>query len=387
MKFFDYNSRAVLGLSFGHFSIELYASLLVPLYPLITNNLGINLAKISAIIALGHFLASFSQPYFGHISDKLTHRIFMVWGLVVASLFIPFSIKYNNAVFFMTCLLIGMLGNAFFHPQSSTLMKNFNKDNPKIARNMGIFLGLGTIGYALGPYISSYCVEKWGLNNLLYLSFFGVITAIFMFFVVPKMPREDAISKEKFLVEIKEIFKNKICLILIFVSFMKSLVSICFGTYTPFLLEKYGFSLNSTGIIITLFFLAGGIASMTSSKFEKYLKTKGVIAVSMLLVLPFTLMFLGFLPYNKIIAIFSLLIIGYSILMSVGIILVQAQKAMPKHTGVISGAIQGASWGLGALCLFPLGTMAQYLSIETVMLLVAVFAFLTGLFCLRTKSF
>ena len=386
MKFFNYNLRALLGLSCGHFSIEIYASALVPLYPLITNHLGINLAKISCIIALGHFVASILQPYFGYISDKLNHRIFMVWGLVVAALFIPFSIKYNNTYFFMTCLLAGMLGNAFFHPQSSTLMKDFNKNNPKIARNMGIFLGLGTIGYALGPYISSFCVENWKLNNLIYLSIIGLITAVFMFFIVPKIPKKEAIQKKDFREEMKEILKNKTCSILIFISFMKSLVSICFGTYTPFLLEKFGFSLNSTGLVITFFFLSGGIASMTCSKFEKYLTTRGVITTSMISILPLTLLFLGFLPYSKILAIISLMLIGYSILMSVGIILVQAQKAMPEYTGVISGAIQGAGWGLGALCLFPLGALAQSLGIEIVMLFVAFCAFLTGLFCIKTKG-
>ena len=139
MNLFNYNNRALLGLGFGHFSIEIYASLLVPLYPIITKHLDMDLAKRSIVIALGHFLSSMLQPYFGFISDKLKHRIFMVWGLVTGALFIPFSIKYNNVLFFTSCLLIGMIGNAFFHPQSSTLMKEFNKDNPKISKNMGIF--------------------------------------------------------------------------------------------------------------------------------------------------------------------------------------------------------------------------------------------------------
>ena len=116
MKIFSTDNRALAGISSGHFSIELYTTLLVPLYPMITLNLGINLAKISFIIAIGHFVASMLQPYFGFISDKQTHRIFIVWGLIIAALFIPFSIKYNNALYSSLCLLIGMTGNAFFHP-------------------------------------------------------------------------------------------------------------------------------------------------------------------------------------------------------------------------------------------------------------------------------
>lgn len=386
MNLFNYNNRALIGLSFGHFSIEIYASLLVPLYPVIVKHLDINLAKISLIIALGHFLASMLQPYFGFISDKLQHRIFMIWGLVVGAFFIPFSIKYNNALFFASCLLVGMIGNAFFHPQSSTLMKEFNKNNPKIAMNMGIFLGLGTIGYALGPYISSFCVDRWGLNDLIYLSLVGIIYAIFMYLYVPKIPKREIKNKGSFLNILKEILKNKTCMILVYISTIKSLVSISFGTYIPFLLEKYGFNLNHIGLIVTLFFISGGIASMTSARFEKYLTTKGVIATSMLGILPLTILFLISLKFNKTIAIISLSLIGYCILMSVGIILVQAQKAMPKYTGVISGAIQGVGWGLGAIFLPFMGILGQNFGVDKILIIVAIISFSMGIYCVKSKS-
>ena len=93
---FSKEKRALFGLSFGHFNIDLYAALLVPLYPLITSKLGINLALISSIIALGHLVSSMMQPVFGFIADKLRHRVFMVWGLVLASIFIPLTIKTNT---------------------------------------------------------------------------------------------------------------------------------------------------------------------------------------------------------------------------------------------------------------------------------------------------
>ena len=51
-------NKAIFGLSFGHFALDLYAAMLVPLYPLITDKIGINLALISSIIALGHLVSS-----------------------------------------------------------------------------------------------------------------------------------------------------------------------------------------------------------------------------------------------------------------------------------------------------------------------------------------
>ena len=105
MNIFKKEKRAILGLSLGHFSIDLYAALLVPLYPIITSKLGINLASISAIIALGHLVSSMLQPLFGFIADKLKHRTFMVWGLIFSSVFIPLAVKTPSVALFLTCLL------------------------------------------------------------------------------------------------------------------------------------------------------------------------------------------------------------------------------------------------------------------------------------------
>ncbi len=385
MKFFNREQRALFGLSFGHFNVDLYAALLVPLYPLITSKLGINLAVISSIIALGHLVSSMMQPVFGFIADKLRHRIFMVWGLVLASVFIPLTIKTNTVYIFSLFLLLGMVGNAFFHPQVSAMIKDFNKNNPNLSRSMGIFLGLGTIGYAIGPYVATFLVENLGQNALLYMIIPGILSSIFIYFVVPKMPSKDCYIKENFFFIMREIIKNKTCMFLMFVSVIKSAVSISFGTYIPFLLKSNGFNLSQTGIIVTLFFIAGGIATIVSSKIEKYLNANGVVVLSFLSILPLTVSFLALLKSSKILAVILFILTGFFILLSVGIILVHAQKAIPKYTGVISGVMQGFSWGLGALFLAPLGFIGQNFGVDKILVLMALLAFIVGLYTAKNK--
>lgn len=377
--------RAISGLSFGHFSVDLYAALLVPLYPVITTKLGINLALISSIIALGHLVSSLMQPLFGFISDKLKHRTFMLWGLIMSSIFIPLAIKAPNVALFLTCLLLGMIGNALFHPQVSALVKEFNKNNPSLSSDMGIFLGLGTIGYAIGPYISTTIFNNYGENALLYLALIGIFCAIFMYFFVPKKPKSEIQNKGNFFKIMFEILKNKTCMFLTFISTLKSALSISFGTYIPFLLKEKGFSLNEIGLIVTLFFISGGLATIYSSKIENKIGAKGVIVLSFVSVLPLILGFLSILNYNKILACVLFILTGFFILLSVGIILVQAQKAAPKNIGVVSGVMQGFSWGLGALALAPLGVIGQNYGIDKILILMATIGFIVGLSTIKTK--
>lgn len=385
MGFFSKEKRALFGLSFGHFNVDLYAALLVPLYPLITSKLGINLALISSIIALGHLVSSMMQPVFGFIADKLRHRVFMVWGLVLASIFIPLTIKSHTVYLFALFLLLGMVGNAFFHPQVSALVKDFNKNNPDLSRSMGIFLGLGTIGYAIGPYIATFLVENFGQNALLYMIIPGILSSIFIYFFVPKMPPKDCYIQENFFFIMKEVMKNKTCMFLMFVSVIKSAVSISFGTYIPFLLKTNGFNLSQTGIIVTLFFISGGLATIVSSRIEKYINANGVVVLSFLSILPLTVAFLALIKTYKILAVILFILTGFFILLSVGIILVHAQKAMPKYLGVISGVMQGFSWGLGALFLAPLGFIGQNFGVDKILILMASIAFAVGLYTAKNK--
>lgn len=385
MNILKKEKRAILGLSLGHFSIDLYAALLVPLYPIITTKLGINLASISAIIALGHLVSSMMQPLFGFIADKLKHRTFMIWGLVFSSVFIPLAVKAPNVALFLTCLLLGMIGNAFFHPQVSSLVKEFNKNNPDLSRDMGIFLGLGTIGYAIGPYISTSIFNKFGENAFLNLSLLGIITAIFIYFFVPKKPQKESENKGNFFKIMFEILKNKTCMFLTFISTVKSAVSISFGTYIPFLLKNQGFSLSEIGIIVTLFFISGGVATIFSSKIENKIGANGVVILSFITILPLVLGFLYSLNYNKYLACALFILTGFFILLSVGVILVQAQRSIPEHTGVVSGVMQGFSWGLGALFLAPLGIIGQNYGVDKILILMGIIAFIVGLLSIKTK--
>lgn len=375
------NKKAITTLSLGHFVVDLYASCLVPLYPFIVDKLGINLATISLIISIGHLASSMMQPLFGFLADKTKHRFFMFWGMVFGSIFIPLATSMNSVWLFGLFLIFGIGGNALFHPQVTTLITTFNHDNRELSKYVGIFLGSGTIGYALGPICSSSLVQKFGVSSMGYLAIIGLITAILMYYMVPKIPLKSLKkTKESFLNIMKEILSSKKMLNLTFISIVKSTVGISFGTYMPFLLTKHGFSLEQIGLIITLFFTFAGIATIYSSKIEAKIGAKNVIRASFLTLLPMTALFIWLFNVNKILAVIFFILTGFFVFLSVSVTLVLAQKFMPQHKGTISGVVGGFSWGLAALTLAPLGLIAQVAGVPVILILVTIVAFLTGIF-------
>ena len=367
----------------GHFVADLYASAIIPLYPLITQKLGITIASISLIISLGHLVSSMFQPLFGFFSDKMKKRAFMINGLIMGAIFIPLTIIAPNSFLLCLFLMLGMCGNALFHPQVTSLVKTFCYNNPNVSRYMGLFMGLGTIGYSLGPIISSNLVDKFGNHALLYITLIGLMTAFILYFEVPKIPKE-AInnSGESFFVVMKDIIKNKTVMILVLIAIVKSGVSISFGTYIPFILKDYGFNLKDIGLIVTIYYALSGVSMITSAKLEEKVGATNLIRISFFTILPLTILFKYIMEINPILGVIIFIISGYFIFLSVSVTIVAAQKIMSKHSGVISGVMQGFSWGIGAMCLAPMGYIGDKIGVIWILIIMSFVALITGIFAL-----
>ncbi len=378
-------TRGLFGLSLGHYVLDGYAAILIPLYPLIAQRLNINIATMSTVIAIGYSISSILQPVFGYISDNINKRFFMFFGLLLASIFMPLGYIASNACVLTICLLLGMLGNAFYHPQVTKMIKDFYKDNQKLSLAIGVFLGLGTIGYALSPYISTFIAQKFPYENYVYISLIGIILSFFMLFFVPKISKIEEKTTVNFIEAIKEIMLNKPCMFLAMITVIKAALVMSFGTYIPFLLNKFGFSVINIGLLVTLFYVAGGISMIVSSRFEKYLKLKGMIALSYLPLLPLIIAFLVSIKYSKVFASIILILIGFFVLLAAGVVLAHAQRTTTKFVGIISGIIQGLTLAIGSMLLIPFGYIGQQFGVEVVLILIAFFAFIASIYTLKTE--
>ena len=377
--------RGLLGFSIGHFVLDGYAAILIPLYPFIAQRLEINIVTISFVIAIGHSISSILQPVFGYISDNISTRFFMFWGLILASVFMPLGYIAPNAGILTLCLVLGMLGNAFYHPQVTKMIKDFYKENQKLSFAIGLFLGLGTIGYALSPYLSTFIVQKFGNDKFIYVSLVGILISFFMLFFAPKIPKIKEKTSLYFTEAIKDISSNKICMLLILITIVKATLVMAYGTYIPFLLKKFDFPIIHIGFIVTMFYISGGLSMIAAPKFEKYLKLKGMIALSYLPLLPLTVLFLWLLNLNKIAAICTLIVIGFFVLLAAGVVLAHAQKTTTKYVGIISGIIQGLTLAIGSLLLIPLGYIGQAFGVEWILITITLIAFILSFYTLKQQ--
>ena len=371
--------KAILWLCSAHFVCDIYSGFLNPLMPFIASKLGFSMAIATVLMAITQICSNMLQPIFGFFADNILKRFFIFWGLILASLFIPLAPAAPNIPLLVIFMILGSLGGSFFHPQSMGFINFFSGKN--CSNNMGVFISIGSLGFALGPLLASYITQSVGLENILYTSILGLFIALMMFFFVPKLSATyKQPERKEFLASFKEILSNKQMEFIMLIAMMKSLVTNSSCVLLPFLWKSMGYPPFYIGCALFLFVFAGSIGSFLSPKVEKVFGTRAIIAFSMLATMP--LMFIFAATY-KTMPVFSMVVfgsIGFVTMLAQPVTLVLAQKTLPKYKSVVSGFVNGFCWGVIALIMSVLGAIAQKFGIVNVLIILTFVPAITSYF-------
>ena len=357
------NPTASRYLAAGHFTIDTYSGFLNPIMPFIAAKIGIGIAVTTMLMSVSYLLSSLMQPIFGFLSDKYKRRFFIITGLILISIFNPMtgvaSVPWMLGLF----IVLGNLGNGFFHPQATGFTFIFSKGEE--SRKIGNFLTMGTLGFAFGPLLASAIVKYFGLESLPYTSIFGIILAILFFKYIPKISGENIKDVRKISIKnaLKEVIGSNITRILIGLSMIKSLVSIVYCLLLPFLWKQIGYGVFEIGIIISVYTLAGAIATYVSPKLEKKIGTKKVFILSFVLIAPITAIMFLTLHTLPLVSISMFVLLGFMAFLSSTLNTVLAQKLHPNIKSMISGFVNGFSWGAVGVLLSFFGYIAQKIGI------------------------
>ncbi len=365
------NKKAITWLSVAHLINDSYTGFLNPIMPFIAAKIGITMAVATFILSLSHLCTSLLQPIFGYFADNIIKRIFIFWGLILTTVFIPIAANAHNAYAMTLFIIIGMIGSSFFHPQATTFIIRFSKQD--FSKNMAIFIAAGSIGFSCGPAVSGLIAEHLGLEVMPYSSIFGVLFALLAFKCVPKISNVDKLPEhQEFVKSMMEVIKHKYVKILIIISVMKSLITNSNVILLPFLWKGEGYLPSKIGIILFLFILSGAIGSLVSPKLEKIIGTKNIFYISMIGTLPLMWIYLVLMKSHPTIAISIFILMGFITMLAMPVNMVLAQKMLPNHKSIVSGFINGFSWGIAAVFMTLIGFLAQKFGIINILMFVAI---------------
>lgn len=361
--------KAVLGVlgavSFSHFLNDLIQSLLPSIYPMLKTSYALDFGQIGLLTFTYQITASLLQPVVGAYTDRrpLPYSLplgmgFTLFGILLLSRAASFPLLLVAAA------LIGT-GSSVFHPESSRIARLASGGRHGFAQSF--FQVGGNTGSALGPLFAAFLILPNGQGSLAWVGVLALLGIALLSGVGKWYSRHMRKPKAAVAAVASTLPKRQIAIaiaVLLALIFSKYFYLISLSSYyTFYLIEKFHVSTQSAQIHLFYFLGAVALGTLAGGPVGDRVGRKWVIWVSILGVLPFTLL----LPYANLFwtSVLSV-VIGMILASAFSAILVYAQELLPGKVGMIAGMFFGFAFGMGGIAAAVLGELADAKGIEFV---------------------
>ncbi|HKE84170.1 MAG TPA: MFS transporter [Vicinamibacterales bacterium] len=345
---------------------DLMQSVLPATYPILKDAYHLSFGQVGLITFANQVTASLLQPVVGTFTDRSpkpyslsTGMAFTLVGLLLLSI-APTFLAILAAV-----ALVG-IGSSIFHPESSRVARLASGGRHGFAQSL--FQVGGNVGTSMGPLLAAFIVVPYGQHSIAWFSIVALCAMTILFrvggwyrrHIVAKM-RSAATAARAVLPSRRVKAALTILMLLVFSKnvYLASLTSF----YTFYLIHKFHLTVQSAQLHLFMLLGAAAAGTFIGGPVGDRIGRKYVIWVSILGVLPFTLL----LPYANLMWTEILtVVIGLVLASAFSAIVVFAQELVPGRVGAISGMFFGFAFGAGGVGAAMLGRLADATSIDVV---------------------
>jgi len=357
----------IFAVSFCHLLNDMMQALLPAIYPNLKGELGLNFTQIGIITLSYQLTASILQPLIGFYGDRRPMPLALPGGTLFSlSGLLVLSLAHTFALLLLGACLLGM-GSSIFHPECSRVVRMAAGQRAGLAQSL--FQVGGNLGSALGPLAAAIVVMRWGQGSLATLGLLAVLSCAVLWNVgvwyrhhgLARLNHSRKAHAARALP--KGVAGRGIALLLAMI-FSKYIYLASLTSYLTFyLMAHFNVSVGTAQIYLFVFLGAVAAGTFFGGPIGDRIGRKYVIWVSILGVLPFTLL----LPHVPLIWVGGLsVIIGLLLASAFPAIVVFAQELVPGNVGMISGLFFGFSFGMGGIGAAVLGWMADKWGLDMV---------------------
>jgi MFS transporter, FSR family, fosmidomycin resistance protein len=358
----------LIAISVSHALNDTIQSLLMGIYPVLKESFALDYSQIGLITFTFLITASLLQPFVGIATDRRPMPYSLPIGMgasLVGLVLLSFAPSFG--VLLVAAALIG-LGSSIFHPESSRVARLASGGRFGFAQS--IFQVGGNVGNAIGPLLAAAVVVPYGQRSIIWFSVVAMVALIVLWRVSEWYKRIHFTGARKPAARsmtLEGISRGRIIaslVVLVALIFSKFFYLESFRSYyTFYLIDKYGLQIQTTQILLFVQLFSIAVGTLIGGPIGDRIGRKYVIWVSILGVLPLTLI----LPHVGLVATVILTIpIGIGLASAFPAIIVFGQELLPGRTGMVSGLFFGLAFGMGGLGAALLGELADRTSIEFV---------------------
>jgi FSR family fosmidomycin resistance protein-like MFS transporter len=346
----------LISLSFCHMLNDMMQSLIPAMYPMLKTNLGLDYGQVGLITLAFQLTASLLQPLVGLYTDRMG---FTLIGLVLLSMAGSFWAVVVAAS------IVG-LGSSVFHPESSRMARMASGGRHGLAQSL--FQVGGNAGSAIGPLLAAFIVLPRGQGSIAWFSLTALLAMAVLGWVGQwYAAQRRGPARARPVVTGPNLTPTRVAIsvgVLLALMFSKFFYMASMNTYyTFYLIHHFGTEVPHAQTLLFVFLASVAAGTFIGGPLGDRLGRRRVIWVSILGVLPFTLL----LPHLNLFWTAVVTVpIGLTLASAFPAILVYAQELLPGKVGTVSGLFFGLAFGMGGLGAASLGVLADHTSVEFV---------------------
>jgi MFS transporter, FSR family, fosmidomycin resistance protein len=357
------------GISLSHLLNDTVQALVPAIYPMLKAAFSLSFAQVGLMTLAQQLTASVLQPLVGLYTDRRPMPYSLVIGMaftLVGLLLLAAAPTFG--IILVAALLMG-IGSAVFHPESSRVARMASGGRHGLAQS--VFQVGGNIGTSFGPLLGAFLVLPRGQSSIAWCGLLALagIAVLWKIGGWHREWRQRALAappaptlRPRVQVSPRRVGWSLAILAALIFSKYFYLASLS-SYYTFYLIERFHLSVRTAQIQLFVFLAAVAVGTILGGPIGDRIGRKLVIWVSILGVLPFTLL----LPYASLFWTPVLaVVIGLILASAFSAIVVFAQELVPGRVGLISGVFFGFAFGMGGIGAAVLGQMADVVGIEAV---------------------
>jgi FSR family fosmidomycin resistance protein-like MFS transporter len=368
--------KILLVISFCHLLNDTVQSVIPAIYPLLKISFHLDFGQIGLIALTLQVTASLLQPLVGLYTDHRPQPYSLAAGMCITLTgVLAFAMAPSYSTILGAAALLG-IGSAVFHPESSRVARMASGGQHGTAQSM--FQAGGNAGSALGPLLAAFVLTK-GQASIAWFSLLALLGVVLLSNigawtkkvrsqpprskpVDPARPASIASSPQHIFLSPKKVAFCLVILVALMFSKFFYLASLT-SYYTFYLMSRFHITVQNAQIHLFVFLGAAALGTIIGGPVGDRFGRKYVIWISILGVLPFTLL----LPYSNLFwtSVLSV-IIGLTLASAFSAILVYAQELVPGRVGAVSGLFFGFAFGMGGVGAALLGKLADLRDINYV---------------------
>lgn len=378
------NQKYIYLLAVAHLSNDITIGALPAILPFFVSQYGMDYSSVAGLMFASCFLSSVVQPAFGWLADRKSRSWYMSLGVLLSGVTMGMAGLFSDYWTIFAVITLSGIGSAIFHPEAARMVNKVSGNKRGTA--LSIFSVGGNSGFAIGPMIAVASITALGMSGTTVLCFVGLIMAMILMVLVPKMKAEIAqASVSEHIAATKtggeeKAGKNdwKAFARLTLLIVCSSIVICGLRSFIPlYWVDVLGLSEAAAGSALTLLFTLGVVTTLIGGMMADKFGYLTIVRMSYVLLAPMV----ALLSQTTDAAIGYLLMvpIGLAMFSPFSSVVVLGQSYLARSIGFASGVTLGLSFSVGGVLVPLIGRFADSHGLTATMELLTMVAVLAAL--------